>query len=223
MRCCEKSTILELFQKELKASGITDQNIISINFESLDEEYPTEAKGLYDYIVARLGKRGTTYVFLDEIQRVSEFEKAVDGLFVRDDIDLYVTGSSAYYLSGELATLLTGRYVELQMFPLSFKEYLGAFDVYRTDIEKYFDRYLTYGGLPLLTKLDSSQEINEYLNGVFNTILVKDISRRHPQMNFQLFKARKYNLKGKEHLRTTERKYYLGDLGFRFWLLGKNA
>lgn len=292
MRRCGKSTVLELFQQSLKNEGVSEDNILSINFESMDEDYPTEAKQLYDYVIARLSKKGMTYVFLDEVQHVKEFEKAVDALHVKDNIDIYITGSNAYYLSGELATMLTGRYVELKMYPLSFKEYATALDEstkkrgldfpfdFPFDFgspsltrEQAFDRYLKYGGLPFAAQLQDEKTIAEYLDGVFNTILVKDISKRHPQMNFQLFEAtasfladnvgnlsttnsianclaqqdkkvsrgtideyieallenfllfkvHKYNLKGKEYLRTNERKYYLGDLGFRFWLLGKRA
>lgn len=273
MRRCGKSTILRMFRDQLLADGIAPNRIIAINFESLEDAYPTEAKALYDYITDRLPKDGTgkAYVFLDEVQHVRDFERAVDGLYVRDDVDLYITGSNADLLSSELATLLTGRYVELRMLPLSFREYRGA----RPDSEpadRSIERYLTYGGLPYAAMLDDDHDIADYLGGVFNTILVKDIAQRRPKTdmvafgevaafladnvgnitsvkgiadtlkqtrhsvsattvaeyiaalrdNYLLYRADRYDIKGKSYLKTME-KYYLGDPGFRFWFLGKSA
>ena len=268
LRRCGKSSVLELFRRQLREGGIADSNILSINFESWNEEYPLDARELYRYIVQRLGS-GTNYVFLDEVQHVKEFERAVDALYVRDDVDLYITGSNAFFLSGELATLLTGRYVELRMLPFSFAEYWSARGG-EENLEDAFNRYLTYGGMPFAARLDDPQSISDYLGGVFNTVLVEDVARRHPRMdmrafrdlsafiadnvgnitsrkrlaaglaqagtkvspatigayldalmeNYLAFKAGRYDLKGREYLETLE-KYYLGDLGFRFWLLGK--
>lgn len=168
------------FQESLKKSGIPASNIISINFESFDERYPTEARELYDYVVKRLASGGKTYVFLDEIQQVKDFEKAVDALFIRDDTDVYITGSNSYFLSGDLATVLTGRYVELQMHPFSFNEYYHFRTSYSSNQniestetpsrEKVFADYLLYGGLPYAASLATETEIIEYLGGVFNTI-----------------------------------------------------
>ncbi|WEV63962.1 ATP-binding protein [Bifidobacterium sp. ESL0732] len=271
MRRSGKSKILEIFRERLAADeGVNPKNIISINFESLDEDYPTEAKPLYDYIVKRL-QSGQNYIFLDEIQHVEHFEKAVDALYIRKDTDIYITGSNAKLLSSELATLLTGRYVELNMFPLSFAEYRTTRPKSETP-DQSFERYLTYGGLPYTTYLDDEQSIADYLGGVFNTILVKDIAARRPQIdipafsevaafladnvgnltsltsiantmkqehasvsrntireyisalceNYLLFRADRYDIKGKSYLQTTE-KYYLGDPGFRFWFLGKSG
>ena len=185
LRRCGKSTVLRMFREQLAAHGVDSAHIIAINFESLEEDYPREAKPLYDYIVSRLST-GQNYVFLDEIQHVHDFERAVDGLYVRDDIDLYVTGSNANLLSSELTTLLTGRYVELRMMPLSFKEYRSA----RSGTEstdRSFERYLTYGGLPYAATLGGDQEISDYLGGVFNTILVKDIASRQPKIDTVTF------------------------------------
>ncbi len=268
LRRCGKSSVLELFRRQLREGGIADSNILSINFESWNEEYPLDARELYRYIVQRLGS-GTNYVFLDEVQHVKEFERAVDALYVRDDVDLYITGSNAFFLSGELATLLTGRYVELRMLPFSFAEYWSARGG-EENLEDAFNRYLTYGGMPFAARLDDPQSISDYLGGVFNTVLVEDVARRHPRMdmrafrdlsafiadnvgnitsrkrlaaglaqagtkvspatigayldalmeNYLAFKAGRYDLKGREYLETLE-KYYLGDLGFRFRLLGK--
>ncbi len=268
LRRCGKSSLLELFRRQLCENGVADGNILSINFESWDEEYPLDARELYRYIVQRLSP-GTNYVFLDEVQHVREFERAVDALYVREDVDLYITGSNAFFLSGELATLLTGRYVELRMLPFSFAEYRSARGEGENP-EDAFNLYLTYGGMPFAARLDDSQSIADYLGGVFNTVLVEDVAARHPRMdmrafrglsafiadnvgnitsrkrvaagltqagtrvspatvgayldalmeNYLAFKARRYDLKGREYLETLE-KYYLGDLGFRFWLLGK--
>lgn len=268
LRRCGKSSVLELFRRQLREGGVADSNILGINFESWDEEYPLDARELYRYIVQRLGS-GTNYVFLDEVQHVKEFERAVDALYVREDVDLYITGSNAFFLSGELATLLTGRYVELSMLPFSFAEYRSARGG-EENLEDAFNRYLTYGGMPFAARLDDPQSIADYLGGVFNTVLVEDVARRHPRMdmrafrdlsafiadnvgnitsrkrlaaglaqagtkvspatigaylgalmeNYLAFKAGRYDLKGREYLETLE-KYYLGDLGFRFWLLGK--
>lgn len=128
----------------------------------------------------------TNYVFLDEVQHVEHFEKAADGLYVRDDVDLYITGSNANLLSSELATLLTGRYVELKMLPLSFSEYRNALQSTAND-NALFDRYLTYGGLPYVTQLTEDLDIADYLGGVFNTILVADIAQRNPRMDMRAF------------------------------------
>ena len=152
LRRCGKSMVLELFRRSLVAEGIAESRIISINFESLDAHYPTDYQSLYDYIVERLQPNCTNYVFLDEVQHVEHFEKAADGLYVRDDVDLYITGSNANLLSSELATLLTGRYVELKMLPLSFSEYRNALQSTAND-NALFDRYLAYGGLPYVTQL----------------------------------------------------------------------
>ena len=241
LRRCGKSSVLELFRRQLLAQGVSEKNILSINFESLDEEYPLDARGLYRYIVQRLGA-GTNYVFLDEVQHVNEFERVVDGLAVRDDVDLYITGSNAFFLSGELATLLTGRYVELRMLPFSFAEYFSARGE-KGNPDDEFARYLTYGGMPFAATLDDAQTVADYLGGVFNTIILEDVAHRRiasgltaagtrvsPSTvgayldalmeNYLVFKASRYDLRGREYLETLE-KYYLGDLGLRFWLLGK--
>ena len=155
LRRCGKSMVLELFRRSLVAKGIAESRIISINFESLDAHYPTDYQSLYDYIVERLQPNCTNYVFLDEVQHVEHFEKAADGLYVRDDVDLYITGSNANLLSSELATLLTGRYVELKMLPLSFSEYRNALQSTAND-NALFDRYLTYGGLPQVVQAQNA-------------------------------------------------------------------
>ena len=123
IRRCGKSTLLKLFQDYLKSQGVEDNQIISINFEELEYEELLDYKKLYTFIKERLHQTKTTYVFLDEIQQVENFQKAVDSLYVKDNVDVYITGSNAYLLSGELATLLSGRYIEIKMLPLSFAEF----------------------------------------------------------------------------------------------------
>jgi predicted AAA+ superfamily ATPase len=230
------------------------------------------------------------YVFLDEVQVVSEFEKAAGALYGRDDVDLYITGSNAFLLSGELTTLLTGRFIEIPVHPYSFAEYCSSLENAQTygysyptthpkayapnppEKEAVFNRYLTYGGLPYAATLNEGGTVNQDLEGVFNTILMRDIATRKPQMDmrafkatasfladnignisslrkisdtlsvqgnsvsrnsvasyieslissFLLYKVNRYDLKGKAYLRSDE-KYYVGDMGFRYWLLGKEA
>lgn len=271
MRRCGKSTLLNDYAGELVASGIEAEQIVRINFESLEEQYPLEPKALYDYVVSRLPKDKPGYVFLDEVQHVEHFETAVDALFVRDNLDLYITGSNAWFLSGDLATLLSGRYVEVQLLPLSFAEYFSS--SLTSDVrDDAFSSWLEYGGLPYLTQLNTDSERAEYLGGIFNTIVVKDIAIRHPRMNmiafqsvseyladnignptsirrisagleqtrgavsastvseyvgalrenYLLYRVPRYELKGRRIL-SSQDKYYLGDLGLRFWLLGRRA
>jgi predicted AAA+ superfamily ATPase len=203
------------------------------------------------------------------VQHVADFERAVDGLALRDDVDLYITGSNAFFLSSELATLLTGRYVELRVLPFSYSEFLSARPS-ESNPDTEFNRYLTYGGMPFSARLDDERSILDYLGGVFSTIVLEDVAQRYPRMdmrsfrdtaayladnignitsrkriasglalagtkatattvggyldilmeNYLFFKAERYDLRGREYLATLE-KYYLGDLGFRFWLLGK--
>ena len=143
IRRCGKSTLLELFQDYLKENGVNENQIISINFENADYEELQDRKKLYEYLKSKLIEGKKTYIFLDEVQKVNEFEKTVDSLFINRNVDLYITGSNAWLLSSELATLLTGRYIEIKMLPLSFKEYLSAFED-KTDLSRKFRDYLQY-------------------------------------------------------------------------------
>ena len=177
IRRCGKSTLLEIYQDYLKTQGVEDSQIISVNFEELEYEDLLDYKALYNYITERLHPEKTTYVFLDEIQRVESFQKAVDSLYVKKNTDIYITGSNAYLLSGELATLLSGRYVEINMLPLSFAEYCELRQ--NEDKETVFSEYMKTGGLPYVAKLlDQSDMVNAYLEGIYNTIIVKDIEER---------------------------------------------
>lgn len=176
IRRCGKSTLLLQYQEWLKASGVSDEQIVTINFEELEYEELQDYKKLYAYLKDRLCKGKMTYIFLDEIQKVFAFEKVVDSLYVKPQVDLYVTGSNAYMLSGDLATLLTGRYVEIKMLPLSFYEFL---EVTGSGQEQGFSEYMRDGGLPYVAVMDRTPEkVETYLEGIYNTVIVKDIEDR---------------------------------------------
>lgn len=273
IRRCGKSTLLELFIDYLKQNGVEENQIISINFENSDYEYLQDRKKLYEYLKSKLAKNKKTYIFLDEIQNVHEFEKTVDSLFINKDIDLYITGSNAWLLSSELATLLTGRYIEIKMLPLSFKEYLSAFED-KTDISRKFRDYLQYSSFPQAIELFkiNPENINLFLDGIYNTILFKDVMARRGITDkntlekvtkylydnignrtsvknisdniegleknnsyntvstyvqalidsYFMYKANRYDIKGKEFLKTQE-KYYAVDVGLRYYMLGQGS
>ena len=273
IRRCGKSTLLELFQDYLKENGVEENQIISINFEEADYEKLQDRKKLYEYIKLKLVKGKKTYIFLDEIQNVKEFEKTVDSLFINKDVDLYITGSNAWLLSSELATLLTGRYIEIKMLPLSFKEYLSAFQD-KTDLSRKFRDYLRYSSFPQSIELFKAnpKNINLFLDGIYNTILFKDVMQRKGITDkntlervtkylydnignrtsmknisdniegleknnsyntvstyvqslidsYIVYKANRYDIKGKEFLKTQE-KYYAVDIGLRYYMLGQGS
>ena len=273
IRRCGKSTLLEIYQDYLINNGVSKNQIISINFENADYEELQDRKKLYEYIKNKLVKGKKTYIFLDEIQNVYEFEKTVDSLFINKEVDLYITGSNAYLLSSELATLLTGRYIEIKMLPLSFKEYISAFDA-QTDISRKFRDYLKYSSFPQAVELYkiNPENINIFLDGIYNTILFKDVMQRkgitdknlleritkylydnignktsiksivnnieglekNSSYNtisnyinalldsYLIFRANRYDIKGKEYLKTQE-KYYAIDIGLRYYMLGQNS
>lgn len=176
IRRCGKSTLLKLFAEHLKSEGVSDEQIISINFEDLKNEDLLNYKSLYNYIQERLCKGKWTYVLLDEIQNVSEFQKAVDSLYVQEKVDIYITGSNAYMLSGKLATLLSGRYIEISMLPFSFKEY---YEIAKGNKEDAFTKFLKFGGFPYSTVVGNTDDkAMQYLEGIYNTIIVKDIEDR---------------------------------------------
>lgn len=176
IRRCGKSTLLLQFQQWLKENGVTDEQIVSVNFEELEYEELLDYKKLYQYLKERLVSGKTTYIFLDEIQKVSSFEKVVDSLYVKPNVDLYITGSNAYMLSGDLATLLTGRYVEIKTLPLSFGEFLSMTGL---EPEQGFPEYLRSGGMPYIATMNRTDEkVSTYLEGIYNTVIVKDIEDR---------------------------------------------
>ena len=175
IRRCGKSTLFELYIDYLKSIGIDDNHIISINLENPDNEFDNY-KNLYKYVKEQIKDKKQYYVFLDEVQRVSEFQKAVDGLYIKKNVDVYITGSNAYLLSGELATLLTGRYIEIKMYPLSFEEYLSYYE--KDANEKIYLDYINRSSFPYALKLEEESEIDDYLDALYNTIIVKDIGQR---------------------------------------------
>ena len=272
IRRCGKSTLLEIFQDYLKNEGVENSQIITINFEDPDFKKLKTSDTLYEYVKSKLNKNKMNYIFLDEIQNVDKFEEAVDGLYIKKNVDLYITGSNAYLLSSELATVLTGRYVEIKMLPLSFKEYVSAFEDQK-EISKMFREYLRYGSFPQTLELyNTPEEINTYLDGVYTSVLYKDVINRkgitdkgilesvtqflydnignlctikkisdtltsngrstsnHTVENyvnalidsFLLYRASRYDIKGKEFLKTQE-KYYAIDIGLRYYLLGQSS
>lgn len=176
MRRAGKSTLLMQYQDYLRQSGVEENRIISINFEELEYEELCDYRKLYDYIKDRLIEGKITYIFLDEIQKVKDFEKVIDSIYVKSGTDIYITGSNAYFLSGNLATYLTGRYVEILVLPFSFKEYK---EVVNKDNEGAFSDYMKYGGLPFLTLMEKDiDKAYTYLEGIYNTVIVKDIEDR---------------------------------------------
>ena len=175
IRRCGKSTLFELYIDYLKSLGIEDNHIISINFEDPDNQFDNY-KDLYRYVKELIKDKKQYYVFLDEIQNVPEFQKAVDGLYIIKNVDVYITGSNAYLLSGELATLLSGRYIEIKMYPLSFKEYA---DYYKKEAdEKVYLNYINRSSFPYTLKLEEESEIDDYLDALYNTIILKDVAQR---------------------------------------------
>lgn len=272
IRRCGKSTLLELFQAHLLSQGVSQEQIISINFEDYDFEELWDSHKLYTYIKERLVKDKTTYIFLDEIQHVENYSRVVDSLHIKKNVDVYITGSNAYMLSSEIATLISGRYVLIEMLPLSFKEYVSTTGS-ETDLARKYTAYLENSSFPYALEFAGKpKEIQDYLEGLFNTIVVKDISQRKkindPMMlksvlrfvfdnigsalsskkiadtmtsngrkidtktvekyleafmeSYVVYQASRYNVKGKEHLKTLE-KYYVVDMGMRTMLLGSKA
>lgn len=268
IRRCGKSTLFELYKNYLLSQGVSKDQIISLNFENPKDMIFNDWKELYDYIDGKLISDKKNYIFLDEIQILDSFEKVVDGLFINENVDLYITGSNSYMLSGELTTYLTGRYMQIHMLPLSFKEYL---EYYGEDNElKKYDSYVQNGGFPYLLNLGEDKElIRNYLDGIYNTVLMKDVvvrnnikdvmmldsivkfifdnigqlvstnkisntlnsNNRRVSVNtvesylsslidsYIVYKISRYDIKGKEYLKTGD-KYYVCDLGLRNYLLG---
>ena len=176
IRRCGKSVLLVQYQQRLLEDGVTPQQIISINFENLDYEHLKDYRELYTYLKERLCPDKMTYIFLDEIQEVQHFEKVVDSLYIREDVDIYITGSNAYMLSGELATLLSGRYIEIKMLPLSFREYTVVTGLSK---EEAFAEFMKTGGIPYVAVMNRTDEkVDQYLEGIYNTVIIKDIEQR---------------------------------------------
>ena len=271
IRRCGKSTVLEMFRDELLDNGVEENQIIFINFEDYENKSLRNPESLYDYIKQRLTSK-MNYIFLDEIQRVEDFPEVVDSLYIKDNVDLYLTGSNSSLLSSEIATLISGRYVEIKMLPFSFKEFVKATNQ-STNLSSAYRQYVETSSFPyVLELLQMPQEINAYLEGIYNTILVKDIIDRKKiadtnvlksvtqflfdnigselsskkiadtltsngrksdsktiekyvtslEESFIVYSANRYNIKGKEYLKSLE-KYYVTDIGLRNFMLGKKS
>jgi uncharacterized protein len=272
IRRCGKSTLLSLFSNHLVDTGIAKENIIRMNFESFEFDHLADYKQMHSHIKERLlNENQKYYLLLDEVQLIASWEKAVNSFLVDADVDIYITGSNAYLLSSELSTLLSGRYVEIKMLPLSFKEYLDFIDSNDQDkLQEHFNQYLKYGGLPTVAKLlENTDTIGPFLEGIYNTVLMKDVIERNNirdaallenilkfiaanvgsivstksisdylnssgrkttgetidnylkmlENAYIVYKANRYDLKGKMFLKTLE-KYYMVDLGIRNQLTG---
>lgn len=273
VRRCGKSTLMDLYKSCLLEQGVANEQIISINFEDYDYIDLLEPRNFYAYIKERILSDGRmTYFFFDEIQNVKDFERVVDSLYIKPNVDIYITGSNAYMLSSELATLLSGRYVEIKMLPLSFKEYVEVSGD-EHELPRKYRNYIETSSFPYV--LDMKQDarvIREYLNGIYNTIVVKDITQRNRfpdtmmlesvlrfaydnignilstkkiadtmtsdgrkidtktvekylnalMESYMLYQCKRYNIKGKQYLKTLD-KYYAVDMGMRKVLLGSKA
>lgn len=186
IRRCGKSSLYEIYIEYLKENGIDDNHIISINLESPDYEF-ANYKELYNFIKEKMTDDKMYYIFLDEVQNLPEFQKAVDGLYIKKNTDVYITGSSAYLLSGELATLLSGRYIEIKMLPLSFKEYKEYLN--EDGDEKLYLKYINNSSFPYALKLHSESDIDTYLDSIYNTIIIKDIATRKKMTDTALLRS----------------------------------
>ncbi len=267
IRRCGKSTLMDLFKEYLLQNSVDKSQIISINLEDLKYNFIQNYIDLYNYITENLLTDKKNYIFIDEIQIIPEFQKVADSLYLNKNIDLYITGSNAKLLSSELSTLLTGRYIEIKMLPLSFKEFISTKD--SSDLETLYNEYISLGSFPYTTQLEED-EISRYLGTLFNDVIIKDVMIRKGiadesmlksvanfaldnvgnllssnniantmtsdgrninvrtvekylegfMESFFLYKASRYDIKGKQYLKTGE-KYYVSDLGLRYFMLGR--
>jgi len=179
IRRCGKSTLLEMFQQELRDGGVEPIQIVSLNFEDMAFRNLLTAEALYEHLEERIAETKMNYIFLDEIQMVADFERVANSLFIKKNVDLYITGSNAYFLSSELATLLTGRYIEIKMLPLSFKEYVSAFPQ-PLDLQQAYENYIEFGSFPQSVELFKEEPalVPKYLQGIYDTVIYKDIVAR---------------------------------------------
>lgn len=272
IRRCGKSTLMEIYQDALRSRGVAEEQIVAVNFEDFDFRALRQPEQLHAYIKERITPGKTTYVFLDEIQHVENWPEVIDSLFLRKELDLYLTGSNAYLLSSEIATMISGRYVELKMLPLSFGEYVSAMDDSQP-LSQLYRSYIETTSFPYGLELQGQpKELRDYLEGIYNTVVVKDLVSRKkiPDVmmlesvarflfdaigsplstkkiadtmtssgrkidvktvekyvdalmeSFIVYQAKRYNIKGKQYLKTLE-KYYVVDMGLRFMLLGSRS
>lgn len=271
IRRCGKSTIMEIYRDWLKEQGVSNNQIVYLNFEDYDNFELRNPKNLYAYIKPLLIEDKMNYLFFDEIQHVQDFPDIINSLNLKPNVDIYITGSNAYMLSSEIATLLSGRYIEIAMQPLSFKEYVDGTGEY-DNLQKAYNDYITRSSFPYTLELNTNSEVSDYLTGLYNTIVVKDIMsrKRLPDVmmlesvirftadnignilstkriadimtadgrkidqktverylnslceTFFVYEAKRYNIKGKQLLKTLG-KYYLVDIGLRRMLLGSRS
>ena len=186
VRRCGKSTLFLQYIEYLKSNNIDDDHIIFINFEDLEYEEYTNYKMLYNYLNKRIIDSKKYYIFLDEIQNVEKYEKTVDSLLVKGNCDIYITGSNAYMLSSELSTLLSGRYIEIKMFPLSFKEYVSYYKDVNNNYEDLFNKYINSSSYPFSINFKEENLLNKYLEDIYNSIIIKDISLRIKKLDISL-------------------------------------
>ena len=185
IRRCGKSSLLDLFHQHLLNHGIADSNIIHMNLESLCYRDLKDYLVFYDYVSERIAKSGKTYLIFDELQVIEHWEKAIESFRLDFDVDIYITGSNAYLLSTEFSTLLSGRYVEIRMLPLSFKEFLDFYE-FAPDIsiEEKFQKYLQFGGMPILREYRFNEVRSmQALEGIYSTVILRDILQRNTQSN----------------------------------------
>lgn len=272
IRRCGKSTLMEIYQDYLRSIGVDEKQIISINFEDFDFRSLRDPEKLHAYVKERMVSDKMTYVFLDEIQHVQDWQEVVDSFHIKKNLDIYITGSNAYLLSSEIATLISGRYVEIKMLPLSFKEFVTATNS-EDNLSKAYLQYIERSSFPYALILkDHPKELRDYLEGIYNTVVVKDLVARKkiPDVmmlesvarfvfdsigspmstkkiadtmtssgrkidvrtvekyvdalmeSFIVYQAKRYNIKGKQYLKTLE-KYYVVDIGLRYMLLGSRS
>ena len=272
IRRCGKSTLMEIFQDYLKANHVEKAQILAVNFEDFDYRELRDAEKLHAYVKGHMAKDKMTYLFLDEIQHVESWPDVIDSLYLRKNLDIYITGSNAYLLSSEIATLISGRYVEIRMLPLSYKEYVKARGG-EDNLARRYREYIEYSSFPYTLELAGQpKEIRDYLESIYHTIVVKDLAVRKkiPDVMmlesvarylfdnigntvstkkiadtmtsdgrkidvrtvekyvealtecFIFYQAKRYNVKGKQYLKTLE-KYYAVDVGLRYMLLGSKA
>ena len=188
VRRCGKSTLFDLYIRRLKAEGVGDGQIVFVNLENEDFSELLDYKKLHEYVKARVQKDKWTYVFIDEIQGCENYEKAISSLYLNKNLDIYITGSNAYMLSGELATKLTARYIKIDMLPLSFMEFSEA--VTTPDKRERFNQFMNMGAFPYATRfMDNSLAHSQYLEGIYNTVLVKDVMTRKNLKDVTLLKS----------------------------------
>jgi predicted AAA+ superfamily ATPase len=181
IRRCGKSTLLDMFAGKLLESGIPKEKLIRLNFESMRYETIKDYRSLYEEVAGRITGPGKHYIILDEVQMIDGWPRAVNSFRVDFDVDIYITGSNAYLLSSDFATLLSGRYVEIKMLPLSFREYLdfNAFDPVMSDDQK-FEFYLKYGGMPAVAQYNfRASDINVALDGIYSSVILRDVAERN--------------------------------------------